>query len=169
MLSDAYLFFFLVVWRISWVKLLSKNLPLREWFLCIGTKISAFSWFLIIWTTFMLTIVLSMLHYIQGELHLIMIYLNMAIEQFILSSSGTFQWLTWSLCWLVQFNHCSGQTIGEVVIIMDNKSIVVLWQPEKKNPGLTPMDWTKLMVSAGIGLVSDSWNLISFMLSLCLY
>lgn len=27
-------------------------------------------------------------------------------------------------------------------------------QPEKKNPGLTPMDWVKFLVSAAIGLVS---------------
>lgn len=26
--------------------------------------------------------------------------------------------------------------------------------PEKKNPGLTPMDWTKLLISAGLGLVT---------------
>lgn len=26
--------------------------------------------------------------------------------------------------------------------------------PEKKNPGLTPMDWTKLLISAGVGLVT---------------
>lgn len=29
-----------------------------------------------------------------------------------------------------------------------------LWQPEKKNPGLTPMDWVKFLVSAIVGLVS---------------
>ena len=27
-------------------------------------------------------------------------------------------------------------------------------QPEKKNPGLTPMDWVKFLVSAVVGLVS---------------
>ncbi|KAH7427848.1 hypothetical protein KP509_10G063400 [Ceratopteris richardii] len=26
--------------------------------------------------------------------------------------------------------------------------------PEKKNPGLTPMDWTKLLITAGLGLVT---------------
>jgi cation transport ATPase len=26
--------------------------------------------------------------------------------------------------------------------------------PEKKNPGLTPMDWVKLLISAVVGLVS---------------
>lgn len=29
-----------------------------------------------------------------------------------------------------------------------------LWQPEKKNPGLTPMDWVKFLGSAVVGLVS---------------
>ena len=27
-------------------------------------------------------------------------------------------------------------------------------QPEKKNPGLTPMDWVKFLISAVVGLVS---------------
>lgn len=30
-------------------------------------------------------------------------------------------------------------------------------QPEKKNPSLTPMDWVKFLVSAAIGLVSNSY------------
>ncbi len=31
---------------------------------------------------------------------------------------------------------------------------IVPSQPEKKNPGLTPMDWVKLLISAVVGLVS---------------
>ena len=31
---------------------------------------------------------------------------------------------------------------------------LVTWQPEKKNPGLTPMDWVKFLASAIVGLVS---------------
>eukprot|EP00250_Pteridium_aquilinum_P012831 c20971_g1_i1 orf=147-1628(+) len=31
--------------------------------------------------------------------------------------------------------------------------------PEKKNPGLTPMDWTKLLISAGLGLVTLATSL----------
>lgn len=32
--------------------------------------------------------------------------------------------------------------------------ICCMKQPEKKNPGLTPMDWVKFIISAVIGLVS---------------
>jgi hypothetical protein len=33
---------------------------------------------------------------------------------------------------------------------------ILTWQPEKKNPGLTPMDWVKFLISAIVGLVSSS-------------
>lgn len=34
------------------------------------------------------------------------------------------------------------------------KLILFFWQPEKKNPSLTPMDWVKFFVSGVVGLVS---------------
>ena len=38
------------------------------------------------------------------------------------------------------------------------------WQPEKKNPSLTPMDWVQFIVSVVIGLVSGlkSISFVSF-------
>lgn len=39
---------------------------------------------------------------------------------------------------------------------------LILQQPEKENPDLTPMDWLKFLVSAAIGLVSYEHHICSF-------
>jgi cellulose synthase/poly-beta-1,6-N-acetylglucosamine synthase-like glycosyltransferase len=147
------------VWRISWVKQLSKNLPLRGWFSFIGTKtllIPILLCYLVICAAFFLIWFSNLAafdsrratprndksKYGDRAIHIKQFrHIPMADMELVLV------WLLYSLKW----------TNSRWILHLSYLTDPLLWfkQPEKKNPGLTPMDWTKLMVSAGIGLVNN--------------